>query len=77
MDDHVSEHLLHCNDNITSEWQLIAEDGEMKVYKMELEVDGITVDPIKAVHTVKVYMPCGASWVVCWIMRCGGLVIMT
>ena len=34
-------------------WQLFAEDGEMKMYKREEEVDGVAVDPLKAVHTVK------------------------
>ncbi|EFX89333.1 hypothetical protein DAPPUDRAFT_40354 [Daphnia pulex] len=34
-------------------WQLFAEDGEMKMYKREEEVDGLAVDPLKAVHTVK------------------------
>jgi len=34
-------------------WQLFAEDGEMKMYKREEEVEGVAVDPLKAVHTVK------------------------
>jgi len=34
-------------------WQLFAEDGEMKMYKREEEIDGVAVDPLKAVHTVK------------------------
>ncbi|XP_045156184.1 ceramide transfer protein-like isoform X1 [Mercenaria mercenaria] len=33
-------------------WECIAEDGELKVYKRELEVDGVVLDPLKAVHTV-------------------------
>ena len=35
-------------------WQLFAEDGLMKMYKRELEVDGLVCDPLKAVHVVKV-----------------------
>jgi len=35
-------------------WEVIAEDGELKVYKRELEVDGVVLDPLKAVHTVTV-----------------------
>ena len=31
----------------------IAEDGEMKMYKREEEVDGMVVDPLKALHQVK------------------------
>lgn len=34
-------------------WQLFAEEGEMKMYKRELEEDGMVVDPLKAVHTVR------------------------
>lgn len=33
-------------------WECIAEDGELKVYKRELEVEGVVLDPLKAVHTV-------------------------
>ncbi|CAH1115047.1 unnamed protein product [Psylliodes chrysocephalus] len=36
-----------------SGWQLFAEDGEMKMYRREEEVDGMVVDPLKAVHIVK------------------------
>ncbi|QQP56949.1 Collagen type IV alpha3binding proteinlike, partial [Caligus rogercresseyi] len=34
-------------------WELFAEDGEMKMYKREEEIDGLVVDPLKAVHIVK------------------------
>lgn len=34
-------------------WQLFAEDGEMKMYKREVEVDGLVCDPLKAVHQVR------------------------
>lgn len=33
---------------------MLHEEGEMKVYKRELEEDGLVLDPLKAVHTVKV-----------------------
>ncbi|CAH1163626.1 unnamed protein product [Phaedon cochleariae] len=36
-----------------SGWQLFAEDGEMKMYRREEELDGMVVDPLKAVHVVK------------------------
>lgn len=36
-----------------SGWQLFAEDGEMRMYRREEEVDGMVVDPLKAVHIVK------------------------
>lgn len=34
-------------------WQLFAEDGEMRMYRREEEIDGMVVDPLKAVHVVK------------------------
>ncbi|KAL3867074.1 hypothetical protein ACJMK2_044307 [Sinanodonta woodiana] len=33
-------------------WECIAEEGELKVYKREIEENGIVLDPLKAVHTV-------------------------
>ena len=53
----VDEHLRHADMNaaeIAKTWQLIAEEGEMKVFKRELEQDGLCLDPLKAVHTIKV-----------------------
>ena len=35
-------------------WQCIADQGDLKVYKRELEENGIVIDPVKAVCTVKV-----------------------
>lgn len=34
-------------------WFVFAEDGEMRMYKREVEEGGVVVDPLKAVHTVK------------------------
>jgi len=34
-------------------WQLFVNDGEMKMYKTEQEIDGVVCDPLKAVHFVK------------------------
>uniref|UniRef100_A0AAF5Q023 Collagen type IV alpha-3-binding protein n=2 Tax=Wuchereria bancrofti TaxID=6293 RepID=A0AAF5Q023_WUCBA len=34
-------------------WQLFMEEDEMKMYKRELEVNGIVCDPLKAVHLVQ------------------------
>lgn len=38
----------------SSIWELIHEEGEMKVYRREMEEDGMIVDPLKAVHSVQV-----------------------
>ncbi|XP_064607533.1 ceramide transfer protein-like [Liolophura sinensis] len=52
----VGSHLKHM-DEMTEEgestWTLIHEEGELKVYKREIEENGIVLDPLKAVHTVK------------------------
>ena len=37
-----------------SVWEAIHDEGEMKVYRREMEEDGMIVDPLKAIHTVKV-----------------------
>src|SRR5690606_37364661 len=34
-------------------WELFAEDGEMRLYKRELEIDGLVCDPLKAVHPTR------------------------
>uniref|UniRef100_A0A1B6ECM8 Ceramide transfer protein n=1 Tax=Clastoptera arizonana TaxID=38151 RepID=A0A1B6ECM8_9HEMI len=34
-------------------WQLFAEDGEMKMYRREEEINGLVMDPLKACHVVK------------------------
>ncbi|XP_033218744.1 ceramide transfer protein [Belonocnema kinseyi] len=34
-------------------WMLFAEDGDMRMYRREEEVDGLVVDPLKACHMVK------------------------
>ncbi|KAJ8304153.1 hypothetical protein KUTeg_017736 [Tegillarca granosa] len=47
------KNLEHRNNEGHDLWQCIAEEGDLKVYKRELEVDGVVVDPLKACHTVK------------------------
>ena len=37
----------------TGGWTLFASDGEMKMFKREVEVDGIMADPLKATHSVR------------------------
>lgn len=33
-------------------WQLFADEGQMKMYRREQEIDGMVVDPLKACHMV-------------------------
>jgi len=51
----VGEHLKYdLQDDLNSSvWELLASDGEMKIYRRELEENGLVLDPLKAVHTVK------------------------
>ncbi|XP_023947703.2 ceramide transfer protein [Bicyclus anynana] len=34
-------------------WQLFAEEGDMRMYRREVEVDGMVMDPLKAMHKVR------------------------
>ena len=51
----VQEHLTYdlIDDLNSNTWELLCSDGEMKIYRRELEENGIVLDPLKAVHTVK------------------------
>lgn len=40
------------------DWVCIVDQGDMKVFKRELEENGIPIDPMKAVCTVKVCTYC-------------------
>ncbi|XP_070173383.1 ceramide transfer protein-like isoform X2 [Littorina saxatilis] len=46
-------HLRRLLDDNDDSWQCIADQGDLKVFKRELEENGIVVDPVKAVCTVK------------------------
>ncbi|XP_071167056.1 ceramide transfer protein-like isoform X1 [Mytilus edulis] len=51
-----NEHIARMSDQSSdgdSLWRCIAEDGELKVYTREIEIDGVVCDPLKACHTVK------------------------
>nr|KAG5703629.1 hypothetical protein BaRGS_002503 [Batillaria attramentaria] len=45
--------LLSANKAEEQEWQCIVDQGDLKVFKRELEENGIVIDPMKAVCTVK------------------------
>jgi len=53
----VAEHIKYSGFTIDDGvWEAIHEEGEMKVYRREMEEDGMIVDPLKAVHCVKVFL---------------------
>uniref|UniRef100_A0A8C4QJI0 Ceramide transfer protein n=1 Tax=Eptatretus burgeri TaxID=7764 RepID=A0A8C4QJI0_EPTBU len=51
----VENHLEYSLQDVGGDahWQLIVEEGEMKVFRREVEENGIVLDPLKATHTVK------------------------
>lgn len=56
----INEHIKYASSSIDSSvWEAIHDEGEMKVYRRELEEDGMIVDPLKAVHSVQVCNACG------------------
>ncbi|XP_044734973.1 ceramide transfer protein isoform X1 [Chrysoperla carnea] len=53
----ISQQQLHLARQDISEgngngWQLFAEDGDMRMYRREVETDGMVMDPLKACHIV-------------------------
>ncbi|XP_073480158.1 ceramide transfer protein [Aquarana catesbeiana] len=51
----VQNHLTYSLQDVGGDanWQLVVEEGEMKVYRREVEENGIVLDPLKATHSVK------------------------
>ncbi|XP_013110962.2 ceramide transfer protein isoform X1 [Stomoxys calcitrans] len=50
------EQLHHARQGVGQDgngWQIFADEGEIKMYKREEEVNGMVVDPLKAYHSVK------------------------
>ncbi|KAJ7365850.1 Collagen type IV alpha-3-binding protein [Desmophyllum pertusum] len=53
VDENVKESLQIVLENVDHNWNLVYEDGDMKVYRRDYEEGGIVLDPMKATHTVK------------------------
>uniref|UniRef100_A0A8C4TXE0 Ceramide transfer protein n=1 Tax=Falco tinnunculus TaxID=100819 RepID=A0A8C4TXE0_FALTI len=51
----VQNHMIYSLQDVGGDanWQLVVEEGEMKVYRREVEENGIVLDPLKATHAVK------------------------
>ena len=44
---------------VDTNWNMVYEDGDMKVYRRELEEGGVVVDPLKSYHVASVsHNPC-------------------
>jgi collagen type IV alpha-3-binding protein len=50
----VQDHLKYAHEEVCDGWDLIHQEGEMKVYRREVEENGIVVDPLKIFHTIQV-----------------------
>ncbi|KAM9547949.1 ceramide transfer protein-like isoform 8-T11 [Salvelinus alpinus] len=55
VEDVVQNHMTYSLQDMGGDanWQLVVEEGEMKVYRREVEENGIVLDPLKATHAVK------------------------
>ncbi|KAL0979278.1 hypothetical protein UPYG_G00183120 [Umbra pygmaea] len=55
VEDMVQNHMTYSLQDMGGDanWQLVVEEGEMKVYRREVEENGIVLDPLKATHSVK------------------------
>ncbi|XP_058940888.2 ceramide transfer protein-like [Pocillopora verrucosa] len=53
IDEHVKESLQIVLENVDHNWNLVYEDGDMKVYRRDYEEGGIVLDPMKATHIVQ------------------------
>jgi len=49
----VQEHMTVDRQEVTDVWDLFSSEGEMKLYRREVEENGLVLDPLKAVHTVR------------------------
>lgn len=48
--------MKYVREDVSDGWDLIHQEGEMKVYRREVEENGIVVDPLKCFHTIKVML---------------------
>lgn len=57
IDNICTEQLLYARQGVgeggNGGWTIFADEGEMKMYRREQEIDGMVVDPLKACHVVK------------------------
>jgi len=56
IDPTTAEQLSYALQDVTaadSDWILFAEEGEMKLYRREVEKDGVVLDPCRALHRIR------------------------
>ena len=47
----VSQYARYLFEAVGTNWSVVYEDGDMKVYRRELEEGGVVVDPLKSFYT--------------------------
>ncbi|XP_062516998.1 ceramide transfer protein-like isoform X2 [Corticium candelabrum] len=52
VEEKVKENLQYAYEDVGTLWSLVHEDGDMKVYRRDLEEGGVVLDPLKAHHTI-------------------------
>lgn len=50
----VSQYARYLFEAVDTNWNVVYEDGDMKVYRREMEEAGVVVDPLKSFYTANV-----------------------
>jgi argonaute-like protein implicated in RNA metabolism and viral defense len=54
MSEKISQYARYLFEEVDNNWSVVYEDGEMKVYRREMEDGGVVVDPLKSFYTATV-----------------------
>ncbi|XP_065837104.1 ceramide transfer protein-like [Oscarella lobularis] len=52
VEERIQENLKFVYERVDQFWSLVHEDGDMKIYRRDLEEGGVVLDPLKAQHTI-------------------------
>ena len=50
----ISQYARYLFEEVDNNWSVVHEDGDMKVYRREMEDGGVVVDPLKSFYTASV-----------------------
>ena len=54
MSEKISQYARYLFEEVDNNWTVVHEDGEMKVYRREMEDGGVVVDPLKSYYNATV-----------------------
>ena len=54
MGEKISQYARYLFEEVDNNWSVVHEDGDMKVYRREVEDGGVVVDPLKSFCTATV-----------------------